>query len=135
MRYLLLLISFGLFISSCSNKFDGKDGIKTVYFPNSEIVKQVVGYKDGKRIGELREYYRNGNLKVRQYYKNDTLTDSCITYYENGNLQLIQFIKNKNKEGAWKKFNEQGKLFEEVNYKNDERDGYSTSLILYLILS
>lgn len=108
MRSLLLLFLSGIFISSCSNEFDGTDGIKTIYFPNSELIKQVVNYKDGKRIGELREYYRNGNLKIKQYYKNDTLTDSCMMYYENGNIQLIQFIKDKKKEGSWKKFNEQG---------------------------
>lgn len=126
MRSLLLLFLSGIFISSCSNEFDGTDGIKTIYFPNSELIKQVVNYKDGKRIGELREYYRNGNLKIKQYYKNDTLTDSCMMYYENGNIQLIQFIKDKKKEGSWKKFNEQGKMYEEINYKNDERNGYAT---------
>jgi len=126
LRFIFLFAPFIIFISSCSNEFNGKDGIKTVYFPNSKLIKQVVGYKNGKRNGSLKEYYRNGNLKINQVYQDDFLTDSCITYYENGNIQLVQFIKDKKKEGAWKKFNEQGKLYEEVNYKDDVREGYAT---------
>jgi antitoxin component YwqK of YwqJK toxin-antitoxin module len=119
--YFLLTV----FIVSCSDKFDGKNGTKTVYFPNSTIVKQVVHYKEGKREGELKEYYRNGNLKTRQFYKNDTLNDSSFSYFENGKMSTMQFLKNHKKEGTWKAFNEQGQLFVEVNYKNDELDGYS----------
>lgn len=121
------LLFFVIILGSSCNKFDGKDGIKTVYFPESEIVQQIVEYKDGKRIGELKEFYRNGNLKVRQYYKNDTLTDSAFFYYENGNLQYTQYLKDFKKEGTWKKYNEQGKVYEEINFKDDYLDGYTTT--------
>jgi antitoxin component YwqK of YwqJK toxin-antitoxin module len=124
-RFSFFFSIFSFFLISCSTEFDGKNGVKTVHFPNSTLVKQVVNYKDGKRDGFLKEYYRNGNLKIKQFYSNDSLTDSCIAYYENGNLQFIQYLKNGKKEGAWKKFNEQGKLIQEVNYKDDEKDGYA----------
>lgn len=120
-----LLFLFLFTFSSCSNEFDGTSGIKTVYFPNSEIVKQIVEYKDGKRIGELKEYYRNGTLKVRQYYKNDTLNDSAFFYHENGELQYLQILKDFKREGTWKKFNEQGKAYEEINFKDNELHGPS----------
>lgn len=119
--YLIFLFSFTLF--SCSNEFDGNSGIKTVYFPNSEIVKQIVEYKDGKRIGELKEYYKNGNLKVRQNYKNDTLNDSAFYYHENGKLKYFQVLKDFKKEGTWKKYNEQGNVYEEMNFKDDVLHG------------
>jgi antitoxin component YwqK of YwqJK toxin-antitoxin module len=121
----LFFILITLVLFSCSDKFDGKNGTKTVYFPNSEIVKQVVHYKDGKREGELTEFYRNGNLKLKQVYSNDSLNDSSFSYFENGKLSMIQYLKNRRKEGTWKTFNEQGQLFVEVNYKNNELDGYS----------
>jgi len=123
LTFLLLL----LVISSCSNEFDGQDGIKTVYFPNSEKIQQIVEYKDGKRIGELKEYYRDGTLKVRQYYKDDKLTDSAFFYHKNGKLQYFQYIKNSKKEGVWKKYNEQGKVYEEISFKNDMLDSTSTT--------
>ena len=122
----LYFVTF-VFLTACSNEFDGKDGIKTVYFPNSKIVKQVVEYKDGKRIGELKEYYRNGTLSIKQRYKNDTLTDTSFFYHENGNLKYIQILKDFKKEGTWKKFNEQGKVYEEINFKDDELNGPSTT--------
>jgi antitoxin component YwqK of YwqJK toxin-antitoxin module len=125
-NFIFSAVIFLFALSSCSNKFDGKDGIKTVYFPNTEKIQQVVEFKDGKRIGELKEYYRNGNLKVRQYYKNDTLNDSAFFYHENGNIQYIQYLKNFKKEGTWKKFNEQGKLYEEINFRDDYLEGVST---------
>lgn len=122
--YFLLFPAFILLFCSCSNEFDGKDGVKTVYFQNSEIIKQIVEYKNGKRIGELKEFYRNGKLKTKQNYQNDTLNDSAFYYHENGNLQSFQYLKNFKKEGVWKKFNEQGKLYEEINFKDGDLDGY-----------
>jgi antitoxin component YwqK of YwqJK toxin-antitoxin module len=121
----LFYILITLLLFSCSDKFDGKNGTKTVYFPDSKIVKQIVHYKDGRREGELTEFYRNGNLKIKQTYSNDSLNDSSFSYFENGKLSMLQYLKNRKKEGTWKTFNEQGQLFVEVNYKNNELDGYS----------
>ena len=126
-KYLLISIAIIILTSSCSNEFDGKDGVKTVYFPNSKIVQQIVEYKDGKRIGELKEFYRNGKLKVRQYYKNDTLNDSAFFYHENGKLKYFQYMKDFKKNGTWKKYNEDGKVYEEINFKDDYLNGYSTT--------
>ncbi len=120
----IFYFSCSLLLFSCTNNtFDGKNGIKTVYFQNSKAVKQIVHYKDGKRDGELKEFYKNGNLKTRQQYVSDTLTDSSFSYYEDGTLMRIEYVRNHKKEGCWKIFNEEGKLFVEKNYKNDVFDG------------
>lgn len=124
--YIIPCFILFLFLFSCSNKFDGKDGIKEVYFPNSEIIKQIVEYKNGKKNGELKEFYRNTKLKVKQYYRNDSLCDSAFFYHENGNIKYVQYLKNSKREGAWRKFNEQGQLYEEINFKDDEREGFTT---------
>ena len=128
MKNLLFILLPGiLLLSSCSNEFNGKDGLKTVYFPNTEIVQVVAEYKDGKREGELKEYYRNGKLKLRQFYRDDQQDDSTFFYHENGNIKEIQYRKDFKKEGLWKKFNKEGKLYEEINLKNDYLDGCSTT--------
>ncbi|MGQ0828711.1 MAG: toxin-antitoxin system YwqK family antitoxin [Bacteroidota bacterium] len=114
-------------LNSCSNYFDGKNGIKTVYFPNTDKIQQVVEFKNGKRDGPLKEYYKNGNLKIQQYYKNDSLIDSAIFYYENGQPAEIQFLKDHKKEGIWKKFNKNGKVYSEMSYKDDLLDGISST--------
>ena len=119
MRYnFSLFSSLCLLFFSCSSKFDGKNGIKTVYFPGSFIVEQTIAYKNGKRNGEFKEFYRNGTIKMQQFFVNDTLTDSSLAYYENGNLKFSQYLKNGVREGTWKKYNELGKVVESVDYKN-----------------
>lgn len=121
--FLLLIVLFTFF--SCSDLFDGKDGVKTVYFPESKIVQQVVEYERGKKNGIAKEFYRNGKLKNLQHFINDTLVDSSFFYHKNGNLYAIQlYLKNK-KEGCWKYYNTEGKLHKENCYKNDVLDGTS----------
>ena len=127
MRSLLfiLIIASQLLFVSCSNKFDGKDGLKTVYFPGSLIVEQTIEYRDGTKNGAFKEFYRNGQLKLSQSFVKDTLTDSSLAYYENGNLKSLQYLKNGKREGTWKKFNEQGKVVEETQYKDNLIDGFA----------
>jgi len=121
---LFLLVVF--LLASCSNEFDGKNGIKTICFPESEIPQVVVEYRDGKMNGELREYYRNGHLKLRQYYVDDRATDSSFLYHENGSIAEIQYKKDFKKSGTWKKFNKDGKLYEEISFDNDYLEGVSS---------
>ncbi len=41
---------------------------------------------DGKKQGEWKTYYLNGQLKEVKHYLNDTLNGQSIEYYPNGNL-------------------------------------------------
>lgn len=127
-KYTYSIIGLLLFLAvlySCSNESDGKNGLKTIYFPGTNNVCQTIDYKDGKRNGWLKEYYKNGNLKVRQYFLNDTLNDSSICHYENGKIFSIHIFKNGMKEGCWKKFSKEGNLYSEIYFKDDELDGTS----------
>jgi len=116
-----------ILLYSCCNRFDGKNGIKTVCFSNTEKVQQIIEYKDGKKDGPLKEYYINGNLKVEQYYINDSLRDSSIFYHENGQRNEIQFFKDDKKEGIWKKFNKEGNVYSELSFKDDMLHGTSST--------
>ncbi len=127
----VLKLVFSVFILaafySCSPSFDGKNGLNIVHFPNSEKVMMTAEFKDGKRDGELKEYYKNGKLKTHQHYVNDKLEDSSLLYYENGVLGELQYFKDHKREGTWKKFNKEGKVISEINYKNNELDGLSAT--------
>lgn len=107
---------------SCDSITENKE-LKTVYFPNSEIVKQTVEFKEGKKNGALKEYFRNGKLKALQRYVNDTLNDTSFFYHENGKLASIQLYKNRQRFGCWQKYNKEGKLFWEACFKNNEFHG------------
>lgn len=109
-------IVFLLFVS-CSDSFDGKNGIKTVKFPGTDKICQTIEYKDGKKNGTLKEYFENGNLKTVQQFKDDKNVDSALYYHINGKLAAIQIHHDGYKSGCWKKFNEQGKLYSEMHFK------------------
>lgn len=110
---------------ACSGEFDGKNGIKTIKFPDVDKVCQLIEYKDGMKNGTLKEFYRNGNLKVIQHFKDDKNVDSTIFYHPNGQLAVIQIHKEGRREGCWKKFNEAGKVYSEINFRDDLLDGPS----------
>ena len=120
--FLSTLVSF--FLMSCSD-FDGKNGIKTVKFPRSDNVCQLIEYKDGKKNGTLKEFYKNGNLRIVQHFQNDQNEDSSTFYHPNGKLAVIQIYKDGDKTGCWKKFNKEGKMYSTVNFENDRLNGSS----------
>jgi antitoxin component YwqK of YwqJK toxin-antitoxin module len=113
------------FISSCSKKFDGKNGTRTIYYEGTDKVSQSIEYKNGKKEGWWLEFYENGNPKVKSFYVNDSLQDSSVYHHKNGALSDIQFYKKGKREGCWKKFNEKGMLVHEANYMNNYKEGIS----------
>jgi len=123
---ILASVTLFIFLSSCSKSFDGKNGIKTVYYPGTENINQTVEYKDGKKNGYLKEYFENGNIKIIQQFKDDLPVDSAIWYHPNGKIADIQIHKNGLKNGCWKRFNKEGKLFSEINFKNGLLHGQSS---------
>lgn len=119
-----ILFSFLLFYS-CSNKFDGKNGIKTEFFPGTKIVQHIVEYKDGEINGLIKEFYRNGNTKSIQHYVKNKFVDTSFFYHENGKSSSIQIKINNKKEGCWKQYNNEGKVYKETCYKDDLLNGTS----------
>lgn len=118
--FIFLLLS--AFCFSCKDLLDDKDK-KIIYFPESEVIKQSVEFKDGKKHGDFREFYRNGNPKAIQHYRNDTLTDTSFFFHESGILASYQIMENNIKTGCWKKFNKAGKEYWNACFKNGLLDG------------
>lgn len=113
---------FFVFVS-CSNSFDGKNGLKIVKFPGTDKTCQTIEFKDGKKNGILKEYFENGNLKTVQHFKDNKNVDSALYYHINGKLAVIQMHNNGEKVGCWKKFNEAGKLYSDMCFENDRLNG------------
>lgn len=118
------IILFSLLLS-CSNEFNGKNGVKTTYFPGTKRIFQTIEYQNGLKNGSFREYFKNGKIKTEHRFVNDTLNDTSFTYHENGKLALIQVLKMGSKEGIWKKYNKEGHLYSEISMKDGELDGPS----------
>lgn len=120
------IIFFFFLFYFCSNKFDGKNGIKTVFFPETKKIQHIVEFKDGKINGLVQEFYRNGKTKSIQHYVKDRFVDSSFFFHENGKIASVKIQINNKKEGCWKQYNNEGKVFKETCYKNNELNGTST---------
>src|SRR6185436_14477254 len=85
LRYLIFMTALASLLQSACNT-EKPDGVQTVYFPQTEIIKQTVEYRDGKKNGWIKNFYPNGNLKAKQRVVNDTVVDTSFYYHENGNI-------------------------------------------------
>lgn len=123
--------TFPLFVAllffSCHNLFDGKNGKRITHFKGTNKVRQSIEYKDEKLNGWWEEYYISGKLKSKKNYVNDTIHDTSFYYHENGALAEINIFKKGSKEGCWKKYNNKGVLYNELNFLNNDLNGIVTT--------
>lgn len=55
------------------NALDLKTGVWTSYYYKSDVVEWINNYKEGKKDGEQKQYYKNGTLKRLELYVNNRL--------------------------------------------------------------
>jgi antitoxin component YwqK of YwqJK toxin-antitoxin module len=141
MKYYIALIFSALFLlSACKEKLTGvidnwfEDGFpqkilyykiqrrdsilvkSTEYHPNHAIFIEG-GYKNGKREGEWKSWYDNGNLWSVGTFKEGVQVGKTMTYYENGNLRYSgSYDKNEKRIGEWKFYDEDNNLIETIKY-------------------
>jgi antitoxin component YwqK of YwqJK toxin-antitoxin module len=77
------------------------DGLKEGYwlkqrFLNKNITKSVTVYNSGKKDGEYYKFYRNGELKVEGYYKNNKKDGSWVFWRKNVRNKRCPIIKTEN---------------------------------------
>ena len=72
-----------------------RNGIIQTYYYEINI-RLWYGYFtfNGKREGEYKEYYNNGQLCMICNYKNNKIEGECKEYYKNGKLELMHNYKN-----------------------------------------
>lgn len=123
MKIVMFNIALSVFLASCSDSFDGKNGIKIVKFPGTDKICQTVEFKDGKKNGVLKEFFENGHLKTVQHFKENKNIDTAFYYHINGKLAAIQMHDNGDKVGCWKKYNETGQLYSDMCFVKDRLNG------------
>jgi antitoxin component YwqK of YwqJK toxin-antitoxin module len=70
------------------------------------------------RNGEIKIYYKNGNLREVSYFKDDKLEGESKWYYVDGKLGLVSNWKNGNREGECKTYLSDGRI--EITYYKDD---------------
>ncbi len=126
MKLLLYLLFLLPAFIACDPSNSFKDEKKTIYFPGTRQIKQTVEYKNGMKNGYLTEYFKDGQLKARQFYVNDTLDDTTRVYHTNGKLKALRLYKNKKRHGCWQDYNSKGFLYSETCFRDDVLDSLST---------
>ena len=144
-QYNLLIVAiFTLLCSSCTHtettyypdgniqsviQYKGKkEHGKTVYYyqrPNRGLnaVEMEVEMKNGKRNGEFRRYFRNGQLDTHCVYENDSIEGLEVMYTANGCKSQEYTYVHGRKNGPHKAYHLDGSIKIEGGFHNDLFDG------------
>lgn len=116
----------------------------TLVLKVGDYVEYTEQYENGLLSGDKTWYDSKGNIMMIETYKNGVINGEQITYYPNAKVRSIITYKNKkitemewysnngeilfkekynNGNGKWKTFWEDGKLQEEGQYQNYQKEG------------
>ena len=125
-------IIFLLFLISCSQKFELKDGVlfqgnekfsgkRTLQFGN---IKKVTQYQNGIKNGKTIHYYENGKVYRERYYKDGKPDGIHKTFFPNGDKKKYLEFKNGEHHGDYIIWHKNGQVAEYVLYENGKVLGY-----------
>lgn len=87
-----------------------KEGIWKVYYKNGTL-KSEITYKENQPIGNIKTYYENGNPQEEGFWEKNRWLGEYKLYYDNGQLKYHWFFDQKGKRtGTQQYFHPNGKL-------------------------
>lgn len=95
-----------------------KNGEMKEYFASGEL-KQTCQFVDDKQTGKTVYYFKSGKVKEVQYFDNFKQQNGDTTFYENGKIEFIVEFTNGLKNGYVKKFDTTGVMYFNARYKMD----------------
>ena len=102
-------------------EFDANGLVTTKSEYSEGRIQKKVGFEDEKETTEERyEYYENGQLWIRENYKDGKQHGLTELYYENGQLSIKGNFKDGEQHGLLKYFSEDGSLQRSYKYENGE---------------
>ena len=85
-------------------------------------------YKNGIRVGEWKNYYKSGRVKLKfSYSQIGLLEGSRIEYYENGQAKEIFHYENGKKNGEWMTYYENSLIKSTAVFKDGWLEGEKIS--------
>jgi antitoxin component YwqK of YwqJK toxin-antitoxin module len=104
----------------------GPDGSVTaarIYNDAGKVVSEGIIDIEGKRVGEWKDYYPEGNLKATGNYVDNLRSGKWTFYFRNNKIeQTGEYIKGK-ENGIWTWYYENGNTWREESYFNGREDG------------
>ncbi|MBT30452.1 MAG: hypothetical protein CMO01_12405 [Thalassobius sp.] len=109
-----IIVTIIFFISGCE--------FQRTYYDSGEL-KEEVPLDLFKKHGELKQYYKNGNLKLTSNWLNGTKQGEAIEYFKNGKIKTHGFYENDKPHGQFKQYDSLGNLHMLYEMKNGVDDG------------
>ncbi len=103
-------------ISEITYKNGVLDGKKIIWFPENGKPSKIIEYKNGKKNGQLQEFYTDGKPARLETYRNDTLNGPFKVWFPEGRLQIEGSYKNGYQDSVWKTYDKNGKLIKRETY-------------------
>ena len=104
--------------------YKGKPYTGNTFFKNDTIVINTASYVNGKKHGEEKRFFYNGNVAVSRSYTNGEPTGTHKTWWENKQLKSVyDFDEAGNKIGIHREWYRDGRLAKEFHYTNGKEDG------------
>lgn len=137
-------------------KFKRSEKLLTGYCTRSKKIKDSSGYEDlsypypdtktynlnqrlkilfNKKIivkeydGERKEFYKNGNQQLEEFYKNKKLNGKRILWFPNGVKESTQIYKKGLKNGVFKWYSKKGNLTKIEKFKRNKK--IDTTIVYY----
>ncbi len=93
-------------------------GVSVVYYPNGQLQRRMRRDKNGIEVGPYQSYYEDRKAKLTVHYSNGKRDGEMIEYYQNGNIMQRGEFRQDQRHGTWQTFDQNGSLKEELRYAN-----------------
>jgi antitoxin component YwqK of YwqJK toxin-antitoxin module len=107
----------GRLISEENYLLGKKNGEEKIYYSNGQISHHNQ-WQDGQKAGWCLEYFENGQLKEKAFWQDLNYQGEVLRYHPNGKLQMQGKYENGVKEGVWKVFDDNDTLENSYHYRN-----------------
>lgn len=114
-KYLLFLMLFSL-------PFLGFSQHHTEYYDDGSKLSKVT-YVDGKFHGDVRFWFRNGNLQTKGEYKHGVPVGKHTEWHENTYPKSVTFYDSKGKQMSYTEWNQDQQKIVEGKFLNGKEDG------------
>ena len=74
----------------------------------------IKSYKNGLAHGEWLEFYNNGNISLKGFYKFDTINGNFTSYYRNGKIKGRGRLRMGYRVGSWVYYDSLGVEIEKI---------------------
>lgn len=106
------------------------------HYDNGQLSAHYFESEDGKRQGEEKSYYPDGQLQLTRNWVNGKIHGEGIHYHRNGEVYYVENYENGNRIGKWTFYDSEGDKVYTIDYltgkAGDADYEYFSADVLYL---